>query len=271
MYFLEDIKMKTYGFIGVGNMASAIIRGLGEETNVVMYDRDNEKSRAFESSRRKTASSAADVVRCSDYIILAIKPQNFEEVLSEIAASGAAEKDKTFVSIAAGITVARITGALGDVACIRTMPNTPLMIGEGVTALCRNEKVTDEAFSDIVGMFASLGKTIIMPEKDLNAIISVTSSAPAYVYLFIKSLIDGARAQGLDYDEIPELVCAMIRGSVKMVEQSGKTPDELIRMVTSPNGTTERAMHVLYECGFEEMLVEAMKKCTERAFELSGT
>lgn len=262
--------MKTYAFIGVGNMASAIICGLEEKYPVVLYDKDTSKYDKFTADCYRTAENASDAVAAADYIVLAVKPQNFTEVLGGIAESGIDLAGKTFVSIAAGITIGKIEGSLGPVSCIRTMPNTPLMIGKGVTALCRNERVSDEAFTDITEMFGSLGKTVEMPEKDLNAIISATSSAPAYVYLFVKAICDGAREQGLDYDNMTELVCSMVVGSACMLTETGKAPEELIRMVTSPNGTTERAMKVLYEKDFEGIVKEAMVRCTERAVELSA-
>lgn len=262
--------MKTYAFIGVGNMASAIIKGLGDDCRIVLCDRDTSKYDQFRGEKYSIAENAADAIGKADFTVFAVKPQNMSEVLAEIAEAKPDFTGKTIISIAAGVKISTITDALGDIAVVRTMPNTPLMIGEGVTALCRNGFVADEAFDDVVGMFGKIGKTVVMPESDLNAIISATSSAPAYVYLFIKAICDGAKAQGLDYPEMTELVCAMVKGSADMVLQSEKTPDELIRMVTSPNGTTERAMKVLYERDMTGMILEAMLACTKRANELSG-
>jgi len=261
--------MKTYAFIGVGNMASAIIGGLKEKYPVVLYDKDVTKYEKYTADCYSAASSASDAVSAADYIVLAVKPQNFPEVLGGIAADGIDLTGKTFVSIAAGITISKIEEYLGKVSCIRTMPNTPLMIGKGVTILCRNERVSDEAFGDITDMFASIGKTAELPEKDMNAIISATGSSPAYVYLFVKAICDGAREQGLDYENMTELVCSVLVGSACMLTETGKSPEELIRMVTSPNGTTEKAMKVLYEKDFEGIIKEAMVRCTERAVELS--
>lgn len=261
--------MKKYSFIGVGNMASAIIRGMESNAPTGLYDKNKAQLEKFSGERFTAFDTLSGAVEFADYIVLSVKPQNFEEVLSEIKSSGIDLSSKTFISIAAGITIDFITSRIGNVACVRTMPNTPLMIGKGVTAITRNELVDNGTFEEIKALFAGVGAVITMPESDLNPIISVTSSSPAYVYLFIKALSDGAKMQGLDYDNMTELVCKMLIGSAEMVLQSGKTPDELIRMVTSPNGTTERAMNVLYKEGFEKMLQDAMVECTKRAYELS--
>ncbi len=262
--------MKKYSFIGVGNMASAIINGMSDDTPTFLYDKDKTKCERFSSDRFTCVSSASEAVRSADYIVLSVKPQNFDDVLGEIHSSGVDLSSKVFISIAAGITIKFITDRIGSAAVIRTMPNTPLMLGKGVTALTRNELVSDEAFDEITGLFASIGAVVRMPESDLNPIISATSSSPAYVYLFIKALVDGAKEQGLEYDNMTELVCKAVIGSAEMLLQTGKTPEELIKMVTSPNGTTEKAMNVLYASDFEGIIKRAMVECTKRAIELSS-
>lgn len=260
--------MKRYAFIGAGNMAYAIIGGMGE-ADITVYDKITSQYEKFGGSV-KTAKSAPKAVENADYVVLAVKPQNFAELLEEVRNSGVSLDKKTFVSIAAGVKTNSICKGLGrDVPVIRTMPNTPLLIGKGVTALSRNGLVSDEAFNEIDAMFSSIGVTVELPEDKMNAVIAATSSAPAYIYHIIDSICAEARAEGLDFPGITEAVCEMVKGSADMVLQSGKTPAELIKMVTSPNGTTERAMNVLYGEGIAETIARAMQACTKRAQELS--
>lgn len=260
--------MKSIAFLGAGNMAYAIIGGM-KDACITVYDKMTSQYDKF-SENILRATSAAEAVKASEYIVLSVKPQNFGELLTELKESGIPLKEKTFISIAAGISCESICRNLGtDVAVVRTMPNTPLLIGKGVTALSRNGLVSDETFKDVEAMFSALGKTLILPENKMNAIIAATSSAPAYVYHFIDSIYKEALSEGIDAPELLSAICAMVSGSAEMIASTGKTPEELIRMVTSPNGTTERAMKVLYEEGLSDTVAKAMKACTERAEELS--
>ena len=260
--------MKKLAFLGAGNMAFAIVGGL-KNADITVYDKITSQYDKFDSSVKR-AVSASEAVMDADYIFLAVKPQNFPELLGELRESEVVLDGKTFVSIAAGISCESICRNLGKtVAVIRTMPNTPLLIGKGVTALSRNDAVSDEAFEEIKATFDSLGKTLILPEDKMNAVIAATSSAPAYVYHFIDAICKEARAEGVDTPELLTAVCAMVSGSAEMLMSTGKAPEELIKMVTSPKGTTERAMNVLYEEGFADTVARAMQACTERAEELS--
>lgn len=260
--------MDRYSFIGAGNMAYAIIGGMGK-ADITVYDKNTEQYKKF-SSDVKTAPSPEKAVECADFIVLAVKPQNFKEVLSEIKDSGVLLDGKTFISIAAGVTISSICQALGkDVPVIRTMPNTPLLIGKGVTALSRNELVSDEVFEKIYKMFASIGEAFKLSESKMNAVIAATSSAPAYIYYIIDCIAKEAINEGVDSPEILKMVCAMVKGSADMILSSDKTPQELIKMVTSPNGTTEKAMKVFSDQELDKTISEAMRACTKRAEELS--
>jgi len=261
---------KKLAFLGVGNMASAIINGINAE-NVCLYDKLTEKCDAFASRGYITAKNASEAVRYADYVFVAVKPQNIPELFAELKESGTDVSGKVFISIVAGLPISAFRDGLGcDAAVVRTMPNTPMMIGKGVTALTRNELVSDEDFTAACDMFRTVSEIIVLPEEKMNAIISVTSSAPAYVYLFIEAIRASAVSQGIDDPELLGLICSMVTGSAEMVRQSDKTPAELIRMVTSPGGTTERAMKVFEECGFTDMVNKAMLACTARAEELAN-
>ena len=260
---------KNIVFIGAGNMASAIIGGL-KNTDITIYDKDAEKYKRFENQGINTANSIGEAVKNGDIIFLCVKPQNFDEILPKLAACPDIQS-KLIVSKDAGITIARITDAVGkSVPCIRTMPNTPLMIGKGVTAISYNENVRESDLRYICRMFSAIGEVFTTDEEQINAITAATSSSPAYVYLFVKSIMESAEKLGFTNDRMLEIICAMVKGSCDMMLQSGKTPDELIKMVTSPNGTTERAMKVFENEGFSDIIFKAMSDCTDRAAELSS-
>ena len=260
------------GFIGTGNMAQAIIHGmlksrqyLPEQIN--LYDVDQEKCEKLAEQGMQALSSSSDVVKESNIIFLAVKPQNYGEVLQGVRA--ATTQEKLFVSIAAGISIPYIVREL-DVNCpvVRVMQNTPLLIGKGATALCRADNVTDQQFQCVKEIFEASGETAVLTEDKMNAVIAVNGSSPAYVYLFAKAIIDYAVNQGIDAQAALQLTCKTLEGSAGMLKESGYTPDELIRMVSSPGGTTLKALEALEERGFYQALLEAMDRCTQRAEEL---
>jgi pyrroline-5-carboxylate reductase len=149
------------------------------------------------------------------------------------------------------------------------MPNTPLLIGQGVTAICKNDKVSDTEFAYATSLFECSGYVSIMDENDLCAITAVNGSSPAYFYLFAKSMLDAAHNLALNSNDLLEIVCKTMIGSANMMLSSGKTPEELIQMVKSPNGTTERALNVFENEKFSDIIEKAMQECTKRAIELS--
>ena len=256
-------------------MASAIIGGLTDKASadavnpaqITLFDK-NPAQYARYGSDFPTAESAADAVKHADIVFLAVKPQNYAEVLAELGQTDTS--GKIFISIAAGISTAFVESYLGSgAAVVRTMPNTPLLIGKGVTALCRNRNVTDAQFDLVESIFASRGATLRLDEADMNKIIAATSSSPAYIFLMIKAICEGAEAQGIICGDLRAAVCNMVIGSAELALQSDKTLDELIRMVTSPKGTTEKALEVFYAADFEDTVSRAMDACTKRADELS--
>lgn len=257
-------------FLGVGNMAGAILgslRGIVDDTDIILFDRFPEAMARYADRGYICAESAPAAAAAADCIIFAVKPQNMPELLAELKAADAVH-NQLLVSIAAGIPIRTFTDAFGDLPVVRTMPNTPMLIGAGVIALCRNAKVSDEAFTYVRSLFDAAGSTIVLEETDMNKIISVTSSSPAYVFLFIKSICESGLAQGLAEDGLLDAVCDTVIGSAKLVKASDKTPDELIAMVTSKKGTTEQALFKLEEYRFAEGIHEAMLACTRRAEEL---
>ena len=260
------------GFIGAGNMAWAIVegilkKGVAEAASLAVCNRTPAKCARFAARGVRVMDSIAALAQGCDIVFLSVKPQNYAQVLGELAPAGGAEK--IIVSIAAGISTEYIRGELGAVGrVVRAMPNTPLLLGCGATALSRGPGVGDADFAKVQSVFAAGGEVAVLPEDQMNAVIAVNGSSPAYVYLFVKAVMDGAAQQGIDPGTAKRLICQTLTGSAAMVMRSGMEPDELIRQVSSPGGTTLKALEALREHHFEQGIIDAMARCTARAEEL---
>ncbi len=261
------------GFIGAGNMGTAIMKGIAGSSaasriQLYAYDPDRSKTAALsEYDIIESADESELTAKCS-YVFLAVKPQIIESVLEAVAA--AADKNKVFVSIAAGITDEFVTSkTVPDAKVILVMPNTPLLLGEGATALSRNERVSDEEFGVILSIFKLCGKTSVISKDKMKEIIAVNSSSPAFIYLFAKGFIEYAEDAGINTESAEELFCQALIGSARMITDSGYTIDELIKMVSSPGGTTLAGLDQLYKGKLVETVKKACESCTKRAYELS--
>ncbi len=264
--------MKKIGFIGAGNMATAIIKGLMAQNNgradfINIFDVSEDKCNEMRSNGINVCNSGEDVVIKSDITVLAIKPQNYAEVLESIR--DVVSEDKTFVSIAAGISINYVQSGLGcKCPVVRVMPNTPLLLKKGASALCPSDNISNEDKQIVYDMFAGSGVCEYITEEHMNEIISVNGSSPAYIYLFAKAMADYAQSKGIDYDKAMNLVCATLEGSAAMLRESGDSADVLIEKVSSKGGTTIEALNKLREHGFCEAIQDAMEACTNRAEEL---
>ena len=263
--------MKRIGFIGAGNMATAIIKGLiaqkGSGCFINVFDVSSEKLDEISKLGVNALSSSQDVVKNSDIIVLAVKPQNYAEVLE--ALKDVVSTDKTFVSIAAGISINYVQSALGcECPVVRVMPNTPLLLKKGASALCPSGNISEEDKQIVYDMFAGSGVCEYITEDHMNEIIAVNGSSPAYIYMFAKAMADYAVSVGIDYGKALNLICATLEGSAAMLKESGDTPEVLIEKVSSKGGTTIEALNKLREHGFTEAIDDAMKACTKRAEEL---
>lgn len=263
---------KKIGFIGAGNMATAIINGLLKNNvvsaeNIIVFDVNENQLSLIAEKGVTTYNSSKDVVNTSDIIVLAVKPQNYEEVLLEVKDSVTVEK--IFVSIAAGISISYVQNTL-ECKCpmVRVMPNTPLLLGKGATALCPSENINESDFSVVKDMFGLNGEVEVFTEDHMNEIIAVNGSSPAYVYLFAKAMADYAEECNIPYDRALNLIVATLEGSAAMIKDSGDTLDTLIKKVSSPGGTTLAALKTLEDYKFYDGIKEAMKSCTNRAEEL---
>ncbi|MBQ8349176.1 MAG: pyrroline-5-carboxylate reductase [Ruminococcus sp.] len=261
------------GFIGAGNMGTAIMKGIAgssvaEKTALYAYDPDKTKVEMLSESGVAFCESESDLVKKCKYVFLAVKPQIIETVLE--AAAPAASGQNVFISIAAGITdefIAKKT--LPNAKVILVMPNTPLLVGEGASALSRNENVSDEEFEFILNIFKICGKAAVVSKDKMKEIIAINGSSPAFIYLFAKGFIDYAESVGIDPDAASELFSQSLIGSAKMITDSGYSIDELIKMVSSPGGTTLAGLDRLYEGNLTDVVKNCCESCTKRAYELS--
>ena len=205
------------------------------------------------------------VVVESDLIVLAVKPQMFESVLSEF---GGISAGKCFVSIAAGISVQWIKERLPGAYVIRVMPNTPLQLGLGATAVAWADDVPENLFKLVCDIFSSAGMIRVIPEELMDQVIPVSGSSPAFFFRMANAMVKWAETQGVDPETAIELAAAAMKGSAEMLLSSGKTPEELIRQVCSPGGTTLAALSAFDDRDFEELIYDAMTRCADRSKEL---
>ena len=267
--------MRNIAFIGVGNMAGAIIGGLlksgaVDHAHLILSDVLTDKCAPYVEKGAVMAATPAEAAEAADCIVLSVKPQNFSEILPLLAAVEGIER-KLIITIAAGISSETVKTALHGAPVVRVLPNTPMLIGLGVSVICRADDVSAEDFDFVCRIFEASGSVQIIDEADMNRIISVTSSSPAYVFAFIDAIREGATAQGLDGDAMLHSICDVVIGAATLLKSGDLTPKEQIARVTSKGGTTERAMNVLYERDLAATVTDAMKACTARAEEMSRT
>lgn len=258
------------GFIGLGNMATAIIGGMlkkeiADKSDIIGADKsDVMMIKAHSRYGIGTAQDNKQVAEQADYLFLAVKPQFLGEVLTEIA-SGVSEKT-VIISIVAGKSIDWITQTLGkEVKIVRCMPNTPALVGEGCTAMCPNKLVTEEEKEFAKKLLGSFGTVSEVAENMIDAVVGVSGSSPAYVFMFIEAMADAAVLAGMPRKQAYEMAAQAVLGSAKMVLETGKHPGELKDMVCSPGGTTIEAVKVLEEMGFRAAVMDAVEACIEKS------
>lgn len=256
------------GFIGGGNMAEALIKGMtsqGMKDIIVSEPREERRQYLEKAYEVKTAGSNKEVVSSSDIIILAVKPQNMGDVLDDIA-KGVTE-EKTVVSIAAGIKLSYLQSKLKTKKLIRVMPNTPALIQEGMSVLSLCECFNDKDISTVREIFMSVGRVIIMPEKYMNAVTALSGSGPGFIALYAEAMITGGMKMGMSREHATELAVQTLIGTAKLLD-TGMAPDKLRVMVTSPGGTTAAGLKVFEKKGIMDTVIEAMLAARDRAEEL---
>ena len=209
-----------------------------------------------------TVSNENELWESSDIILLAVKPQYMEEALSAVKKTS---DPKAVISVAAGLTMERLKEMMpGPTRILRTMPNTPVMVGEGITALCEGSDLTEEELDFAQDVFKSIGLVQWIREEDINAVGALSGGAPAYAAMFIEALADGGVKCGLKRDVSYKLAAQTLLGAAKMVLDLDMHPAKLKDMVTSPKGTTIEAVEALEKDGFRYAVMDAVVKATEK-------
>ena len=262
---------KTIGFIGCGNMAQAMIESLikSEFVPVKNIIASTSKEKIIQEKYNiRTTESNIEVASQSDYLILAVKPNIYGTVLQEI--KDHIKEDGVVISIGAGISTQFLAKNLnGGTKYIKTMPNTPVMVGEGMTSLCPGNRFSKEELKEIMDLFSSFGKTEIIDEGLMDAATALSGSSPAFIYMLIEAMADGAVLEGIPRQQAYTMAAQAVLGSAKMVLETGIHPGQLKDNVCSPGGITIAGVASLEENGFRSAVIEAIKACTDRSKEMA--
>lgn len=261
------------GFIGGGNMAEAIIKGMMQDARCKMQDiavsepREDRRKYLEQTYGVKTTASNKEVASSCSPLILAVKPQNMATVLEEI--QDAVTEEKTVVSIAAGITLSYLQSKLKTKKLIRVMPNTPALVQEGMSVLSLCECFNDKDIGVVRDIFMSVGKVLTLSEKHMDSVTALSGSGPAFVALFIEAVKDAGVKLGLERDVAHELAIQTLIGTAKLLE-TGLPPEKLREMVTSPGGTTAAGLKTFEEKDFKGIVADALLSAKKRAEELGS-
>ena len=256
------------GIIGAGNMASAIIGGIVKKG--IIEAKDIICSSPVEAERDKAANAFGinvtadnkEVVSSSEIVLLAVKPQVIPVVAEEV--KDVFKDEQLIISIVAGKSIAWYNEAFGrELKIIRTMPNTPALVGEGMTGVSPAPTVSEDETKKALEILSSFGEAEVVPENLMDSVVAVSGSSPAYVFMMIEAMADGAVRLGMPRAQAYKFAAQAVYGSAKMVLETGKHPGELKDMVCSPAGTTIEAVRVLEDMGFRSSLIEAMEACAD--------
>lgn len=271
-------EVRRVAILGAGAMGGAIARAIANSglAEVVVTNRSELKSASFEGVARIESFSLASApeanrvaVRGAQVVMLGVKPAMVAEVLREVAAD--IEPGAVVVSLAAGVTIASMQDALGRAfPVVRAMPNTPALVAKGVTGLAASPEVSAAQIALVSALFESCGTVVRVPEGQIDALSTISGSGPAYVYFLIEAFTAAARAQGFDDVTARVLAEGTFSGSLALMDVSGEDPALLRKQVTSPNGTTERAIAVMADSGLDQMFIAATNAALARARELAA-
>lgn len=266
--------MHTLGLIGGGRMAEALISGvltarLFEPEQICVADPDVTRQDHLKRHYRVRVGLVNDeVVRASDIVMLAVKPQVLADVLRGV---GTGIGHRLVVSVAAGVPIGRLQEFLGSqTSIIRAMPNTPAMVGAGMTALAVGPGVGPEAVARVQQIFDAVGKVVVLEERLMDAVTGLSGSGPAYIFLAIEAMADGGVKMGLPRETASMLAAQTVLGAARMVLESGQHPARLKDQVASPGGTTIAGLHRLEQGGLRAVLMDAVEAATRRSQELGN-
>lgn len=264
--------MEKIGFIGMGNMGYAMLKGaLRYKQPSDLTFTDVAVSR-MEEVKKETGvdfyTDKKEMLKTVKYIVLAVKPQYLSQVAEEI--KGEIAKDQVVISILPGISISSLKETLATEAkIVRTMPNTPALVGEGMTGISFSEDVfSEEEKKEVLNFFSAFGKYEVVEERLMNAVVCASGSSPAYVYMFIEALADSAVKYGIPRTMAYTFAAQTVLGSAKMVLETGQHPGKLKDDVCSPGGTTIAAVSALEECGFRSAIMKAADECYKKAVQM---
>jgi len=267
---------KKLAVLGTGMMGSALARGLTQAgamspTNITLFDVHSLKAQQLArevGEGARVAETAADAAKGADLVLVAVKPPIVPALLKSVAE--VLTSKHLVISIAAGVRVDKMEGIVGaDVPVIRSMPNTPCLVGYGATALCRGTHATHDHLQLAQSLFEAVGESVEVEERLMDAVTGLSGSGPAYVYMMIEAMADGGVMAGLTRDTARMLAAQTVLGAAKMVLSSDEHPAQLRDNVTTPGGTTISALAVLERAGLRTALMDAIAAATNRSKELS--
>lgn len=265
----------TLGCIGYGNMGRALCLGVAGNPELraafplLVYERWTSGRDRAGNDGMPLAQSAAELARRADIVLMAVKPEQMETALAEIAPELGPEK--LLLSVAAGVTFARMAELTGGrVPLARVMPNTPALVGEGIFGLCPGDDAPETMRAALRRLFSGLGLLIEIPESKMNAFTALSGSGPAYVFHFLESLAEAGVSVGLDRESSRAVALKLLRGCAKMAEESGLHPAVLREQVSSPAGTTIAGLNHLDRLGARGALVDAVRAADARGRELES-
>lgn len=266
--------MAKIGFIGMGNMGYAILKGLlkvWDKKDILFTDVNQQRvEQVLNETGAIAVKTNAACAKEADYVVLAVKPQYYDLVLGEIRE--VLERRHIVISIAPGISIGQLQSSLGgQIRIVRAMPNTPALLGVGMTGVCYDGNLfQEEEIRTIHTLFQSFGCMRLVEERLMNAVVCVSGSSPAYVYLFIEALADSAVKYGLPRDAAYEMAAQTLIGSARMVLETGEHPGKLKDQVCSPGGTTIAAVAALEEHGFRNAVIKAADACYEACLKIKS-
>lgn len=267
--------MKKIGMIGVGNMGGAILRGMiasgyvaAEDVMACLHSEEKCQALAAEIPGLTCTTDAKALAHECHMIVLAVKPQVLGELLDSIKGE---INDRALVSIAAGWTMDMLTSKVAGTTAtlLRVMPNTPALVGAGMTAICRQTTLSAADLAYAQGIFDAIGETAVIDEKLFDGFIAVSGSSPAYIFMLIEAMADAAVREGIRRPDAVKMAAQAVLGSAKMVLETGKHPGQLKDEVCSPAGTTIEAVEMLEKRGFRAAVQDAMAVCAEKSRQMS--
>ncbi len=260
--------MQKLGIIGGGNMGEAIIERVRPDYPVLVSEKDSSRQECLKKNLQLNPVALSFLLKEADIILIAVKPQDMEGLLKEI--SPALKTSQLIISIAAGVTTLYIEKRLPKkTRVIRTMPNMPAMVGEGITAICAGKNLLPDDLTTAQKIFEKVGETVIVKEEAMDAVTAISGSGPAYVYLFMECLMKSAVQLGLDEKLAARLVVRTFLGGAVLIHQKKADPAVLRAKVTSKGGTTQAAMDVFMKSNIDDTIAQAVKAAKKRSQQLS--